>query len=42
MTRHYVEQVWSYVTILQKHLTYVMFHPPIEDLAMEENDYITI
>jgi hypothetical protein len=41
MTRHYVEQVWSYVIISQK-LDLCGVSPPIEELPMEENDYVTI
>jgi hypothetical protein len=38
---HYVEQVWSYVIIFQK-IDLCDVLPPIEDLPMEENDYVTI
>jgi hypothetical protein len=41
MTRHYVEQVWLYVIIFQK-IDLCDVLPPIEELPMEENDYVTI
>jgi hypothetical protein len=40
MTRHYVEQVWLYMIIFLK-IDLCDVLPPIEDLPMEENDYVT-
>jgi len=42
MTRHYVEQVWLVCDYFSKKIDLCDVSPPLEDLPMEENDYVTI